>query len=36
MTGVPMTGQPLSGAAAALCSVLHRLGLVTVGTRSHS
>jgi hypothetical protein len=29
-----MTGVPINGAVAALCGILHRLGLVTAGTRA--
>jgi hypothetical protein len=32
MNGVPLTGVPLSGAAAAICAVLERLGLVGAGS----
>ncbi|MEU4287549.1 hypothetical protein AB0E63_04945 [Kribbella sp. NPDC026596] len=31
----PTTGGPVNGAGAALYSLLHRLGLVTVGTPGH-
>jgi hypothetical protein len=30
-----MNGLPINGGAAAVCSLLQRLGLVTLGTRRH-